>query len=673
MVVSARVRGGLLVLPVATQLIALVVVGVAVPHHISHLTRPTQRALTVTIGIGSTLLLVVASARCRGRLRASWAAMALAAALWSSALFGAIQGWSTPAVWGLLRGSAFGAVATAILISPGVRRTVREWGLLLLDGWLVGISAFLIGWVALRLTTSTLSGEPSPALYWVPLDLMIASAVSGLAVRARGSPATVALLVLAALLTVTSDTTWALTVGPESNAVSPFGVIEWLIALTALGSSTLTRRLDPWSSARPEPDQHPARPRLTRLAQMAMVPGLLAAAAPDSDRITFIAAASLIVGLAVEVALIWRQHGDLWRALQGQAERLEQLLQESRDAIVRLDPAGQIEFANNAVTDVFGHPAGSLVGTSWFDLVLPDDREAMAARLARLDDGDIVSFCRIVGRFRHGNGGWRELESTASRRGEGGAGFTLSVRDVSERSQREADLRRQASTDWLTGLFNRQAFITLLEERLPRGDTHMLFVDLDGFKAVNDTEGHMTGDRLLREVADALRAELRPGDIAARLGGDEFAVLPAVRDLEGTKALAARLVKRIGRLPAQHGTRIGASIGVADGFHDSAESLIWRADLAMYQAKASGGGCFVVFAERHHRPITHADAHLGPATSTGNRSHPAPMICGNGGDRTAELVTAPVLIDLTDLTDLTDQVDLADQKKLADRNQSRRA
>jgi diguanylate cyclase (GGDEF)-like protein len=244
------------------------------------------------------------------------------------------------------------------------------------------------------------------------------------------------------------------------------------------------------------------------------------------------------------------------------------------------------------------------------------------------------------------------------------------VRDVSERSRREADLRRQASTDWLTGLFNRQAFITLLEERLPRGDTHMLFVDLDGFKAVNDTEGHMAGDRLLREVADALRAELRPGDIAARFGGDEFAVLPAVRDLEGTKALAARLVKRIGRLPAQHGTRIGASIGIADGFHDSAESLIRRADLAMYQAKASGGGCFVVFAERHHRPTTHADAHLGRATSTGNRSHHAPMICGNGGDRTAERVAAPVLINLIDLADL---VDLTDQGELADRNQSRRA
>jgi diguanylate cyclase (GGDEF)-like protein/PAS domain S-box-containing protein len=607
---GARARGLFLVLPVVGELVALVVVGVGAPRHISHLPHPTLGGLIVGVGAISTLLLAVASARCQGRLRLSWAAMTLACALWSAALFGAVRAWPAVVVWGVLRGSAFAAVGLAILLSPRARRTAREWGLLLLDGWLVGISAFLIGYVALRLTTSTLAGKPlPPALYWVPFDLVIASTVTGLAVRVKGSRANTPLLVLATLLTVTSDTTWALTVHADA-AATPFGVLEWLIALTALGSSTLTRQLDPWSSAMPETELHRAGPRITRLAQTAMVPGLLAAATPGADRMTLAAAAGLILGLTVEVALTRRQHRELWLALQGQAERMEQLLHESRDAIVRLDGSGRIEFANEAVAEVFGHPPGSLIGTSWFDLVLPDDRETMAAQLARLEDGAVGSF-RIVGRFRHGAGGRRELESTASRGGEDGAGFTLSVRDVSERSRLEADLRRQASTDWLTGLFNRQAFITLLEERLPRGDTRMLFLDLDGFKAVNDACGHIAGDRLLREVADALRAELRPGDIAARFGGDEFAVLPAVRDLEGTAALAARLVERIGALSSRHGSPIGASIGVADGFHDTAESLIRRADLAMYRAKAGGGGRFVVFTERHHRPGGHDGTHPG--------------------------------------------------------------
>lgn len=599
MAIGARTRGTLLVLPVTGQLLVLAGLGLFAPWYIDSISTPTLTLLIIVIGTASSALVVAAAARCRGPLRRSWSAMALACTLWATALFADVQGWPTVLVWGLLRGLAFGAAALSVLLAPGVRRGARDWGLLLLDGWLVGISAFLIGWVMLKLSTSTLPDtDRPPALYWVPFDLVIASTVTGLAIRARAARAPLSLLVLTALLTVTSDTTWALTIAPEPGAVTPFGVIEWLIALTALGGSTLTRRLDLWSPAPPDPRGSTGQPRLTRLAQTAMVPGLLAAAAPVADRVTFAAAASLILGLAFQVALTRRQHQDLWQTLQNQAGQLEQLLQESRDAIVRLDPAGRIEFANDAVAEVFGHPPAQLRGTSWYDLVTPEDREAMAVQLAGLGEG---ASCRIVGRFRHGDDGWRELESTASRRHAEGAGFTLSVRDVSERSRLEADLRHQASTDGLTGLFNRQAFLTLLKERLPRGDTHILFLDLDGFKSVNDTEGHLAGDRLLQKVAEALRAELRPGDIAARFGGDEFAVLPAVRDLEGTRALATRLVSRIGDLTTGRGRRLGASIGITDGWHDSAESLIRRADVAMYQAKAGGGSRYVVHADQHHR------------------------------------------------------------------------
>jgi diguanylate cyclase (GGDEF)-like protein/PAS domain S-box-containing protein len=605
MAIGVRGRGALIVLPVAGQLIALAGVGVLAPRHISKMSAPTLIELTVAVGTGATALLVVAALRSRGRVRASWAALALACAGWSLALIGDLLAWPAPLVWGWLRSAACLAVTLAVLVAPGVRRSARDWGLLLLDGWLVGVSAFLIGWVALRLTTSSLSAGYVPAaLYWVPLDLVIASTVTGLAIRATGPRAPLALIVLGALLTVTSDTTWALTA--RRGEITPFGVLEWLIALTALGSGTLTRGLDLWSTTRPVPGRGAGRaqPPLTRLAQMAMVPGLLAAALPGADAMTFAAAASLILGLAVEVALTRRQHDELWQALQAQARRMEQLLQDSRDAILRLNRDGRIEFANAAVAEVFGHPPGTLVGTSWYDLMLPDDRAAAARHLDRLtgDGTDIdTASCRIAARFRHGDGPWRELESTVSRSGEDGSGYTLSVRDVSERSRMEADLRRQASTDGLTGLFNRQAFVTLLQERLSRGDTHLLFLDLDGFKSVNDTDGHLAGDRLLREVADSLRAELRPDDIAARLGGDEFAVLPAVRNLDGTRALAERLVHRVSALSDRHGSRIGASIGVTDGRHDDAEALIRRADLAMYQAKASGGRQFVVLADEHGR------------------------------------------------------------------------
>ncbi len=627
MTMGAQARGALLMLPVVGPLAALLVIGVAAPYLIDPgLPHRVLTPLVLTVGTGAVALCLVAAVRCRGRLRFSWSALGATAALWCAALYGSTVGWNPVTIWAVLRPLGFAAVVAGLLVSPGVRRDTREWGLLLLDGWLVGISAFLVGWVALRLTTPALTtpaltDRSAPgALYWVPLDLVVASVTTGLAIRTHGGARTPAvLLVLTALLTVTSDSTWALTVRPDG--VSQFGAVEWLICLTALGTSSLTRRPDIWSTATPVPDRDPSRPRLTRLAQVAMVPGLLAAAVPGADLMTFLAAASLIVGLTVQVALTRRQHHDLWHALQGQAERLEQLVRESRDAILRLDPDGRIQFANDAVAEVFGYPPGALIGTSWYDLLLPEDRETMATQLGRLHAGQL-SACRVAGRFRHGSGGWRHLESTASR--SEGAGATLSVRDVSDRNRLEADLRRQASTDSLTGLFNRQAFVTLLEERLPRGDTHLLFLDLDGFKAVNDTDGHTAGDRLLREVANALRAELRPGDIAARLGGDEFAVLPAVRDLGGTQALAARLVRRIGRLSSRGGVPIAASIGVADGRHTTAEGLIRRADLAMYQAKATGGGQFLVFGGDPDQPPPHPDtgpSPAGPGTPT-TRSRP---------------------------------------------------
>src|SRR5690606_37372565 len=115
---------------------------------------------------------------------------------------------------------------------------------------------------------------------------------------------------------------------------------------------------------------------------------------------------------------------------------------------------------------------------------------------------------RISGRFRHADGGWRTVEATVSRRSGGEPGFILSARDVSERVGLEAELRRLAGTDALTGLANRPSFVSLLEQRLREGPAAVLFVDLDGFKSVNDMDGHAAGDRLLCEVAETLRREL---------------------------------------------------------------------------------------------------------------------------------------------------------------------
>jgi diguanylate cyclase (GGDEF)-like protein len=156
-------------------------------------------------------------------------------------------------------------------------------------------------------------------------------------------------------------------------------------------------------------------------------------------------------------------------------------------------------------------------------------------------------------------------------------------------------IRRQetlASTDPLTGIPNRRAFIdgvTRAVDRGPAGSrTVVCLVDLDGFKAVNDREGHLVGDALLGGVAGALAGAVRDGDTVARLGGDEFAVLARTAPGATAEALAERLRAAVAGRGAAHG--VTASVGLATlEPGDDVESVLHRADEAMYRAKSAGG------------------------------------------------------------------------------------
>jgi diguanylate cyclase (GGDEF)-like protein len=155
-------------------------------------------------------------------------------------------------------------------------------------------------------------------------------------------------------------------------------------------------------------------------------------------------------------------------------------------------------------------------------------------------------------------------------------------------------VRHQATHDALTGLPNRVLFVQRLERALATtpADRHLavLFCDLDGFKAVNDTYGHAAGDELLRQVAARLGATVRPGDTVGRLSGDEFAVLlPALAGPHAASALAARVAACFEtpfRLEGQE-VEVGSSVGIAlhAGTGGGVEELLRRADVAMYRNK----------------------------------------------------------------------------------------
>jgi diguanylate cyclase (GGDEF)-like protein len=180
--------------------------------------------------------------------------------------------------------------------------------------------------------------------------------------------------------------------------------------------------------------------------------------------------------------------------------------------------------------------------------------------------------------------------------------------------EKTGQLRHQALHDALTGLPNRMLALDRAEQMLARGRRRntpvaALFIDLDGFKHVNDTLGHAAGDELLRIVAERLRRTVRDSDTAARLGGDEFIVLMESVDLDvGPELLAERLLDVL-RLPYEieaHGERqlsLTASIGLASGRRDSADELLRDADVALYEAKAAGRDRCVVFESRMQTAI----------------------------------------------------------------------
>ena len=181
------------------------------------------------------------------------------------------------------------------------------------------------------------------------------------------------------------------------------------------------------------------------------------------------------------------------------------------------------------------------------------------------------------------------------------------ARDVTRSKMTEQELLHRAQHDQLTGLANRAAFDQALEhalaraQRTPERRIALLLMDLDGFKAINDTHGHLAGDVVLKTVAARMRKVQRKSDLVARLGGDEFACLVEDPAPDALDLLAIRLIEAIGE-PVDIGdwqVKVGCSIGIATypNAATDARTLYEHADRAMYEVKTNGKSSY-----RHHRP-----------------------------------------------------------------------
>ena len=242
------------------------------------------------------------------------------------------------------------------------------------------------------------------------------------------------------------------------------------------------------------------------------------------------------------------------------------------------------------------------------DLVHPEDREGNEAERREIFAGT-MEVSRRETRLHHADGRvvGVMLSSSVVCRGNAVDELVVHVEDISERKALEARLTHQALHDDLTHLPNRALFLDRLHTALERGErdrvpVSVLFLDVDRFKAVNDSFGHQTGDLVLTTVARRLDALVRPGDTAARFAGDEFAILCDGADEKNAVGVAERIVAAIEApiaLPNDGELRVRASVGIAtaESAEITAEMLLRDADMAMYSAKGAGGTRYRIFEE----------------------------------------------------------------------------
>jgi len=284
-------------------------------------------------------------------------------------------------------------------------------------------------------------------------------------------------------------------------------------------------------------------------------------------------------------------------ALREERDLAQRYLDVARTLLLVLDADGRVRLLNQYGHELLGHPAGTLIGCDWFETVLPPETRA-TVRLAYAggmgatgdipgDDG-VSEWALLTATGERRTIAWRH---TVLRDEDGRAtGALASGEDITDRLRAEAEIRRLAYTDPLTGLANRSHFDAELRAAVGAGrPVGLLFVDLDDFKVVNDTLGHGVGDELLRAVGERL-ARAPGAGLVGRYGGDEFLVLLPESAADAGEAAAfvtARLAAPFAI--AGHDVRIRASVGCAafPGEAADADALLRLADAAMYRVKRS--------------------------------------------------------------------------------------
>ena len=339
--------------------------------------------------------------------------------------------------------------------------------------------------------------------------------------------------------------------------------------------------------------------------------GLLLAVAREDEREplgALILAAVILTALLIGRQIVATRENVWLHAEQAKHEseaRFAALVRKSSDLVTITDPYGVIQFISPAVRNLLGYEPDSLHQTPLLALLHPEDQHRGRDFFRdTLRDAGVTAV--IEWRMRCRDASWLHVETVASNLRDDHLvrGIVLNSRDISERRALEEQLRHLAFHDSLTRLANRVLFRDRVGHALERAQRSeqpvaVMFLDLDNFKAINDSLGHGEGDRLLVTTARQLVRHTRASDTVARLGGDEFAVLiEDVPPLESLRQLAERIVESL-RIPFKlddGDVLVTASMGIAiSSGPESVDDLLRNADTAMYAAKARGKHRYEMF------------------------------------------------------------------------------